>query len=107
MQPKDMKMRSTPFIFKKLHKCAATLAIALPLLLCFASNLAAQTSYTFVANNFSNSVSVINAATRTLFATIPVGSVPTELAITPNNQYLIVTNQFGGTVSLVSTGQIK
>jgi YVTN family beta-propeller protein len=38
-------------------------------------------TFAYVANNFSNSVSVIDTNTESVVAAIAVGSVPTELAI--------------------------
>jgi YVTN family beta-propeller protein len=64
---------------------------------------AASPTVAYVANNFSNSVSVIDVNTGAVFSNIPVGSVPTELAITLNHKYVLVTNQFGGTVSVIYT----
>jgi YVTN family beta-propeller protein len=64
---------------------------------------AASPTFAYVANNFSNSVSVIDTNTKSVTATIAVGSVPTELAISLSHKYVVVTNQFGGSVSVIST----
>src|SRR5271170_6734249 len=60
----------------------------------------------YVTNLDSNNVSVINTATNTVIATIPVGDGPTYLSITPDNTLIYVSNQNAGppgTVSVIST----
>ena len=61
----------------------------------------------YVANENSNSVSVINASTNDVIASIPVGTAPTALAITPDNAFVYVVNTGStgvpGTVSVIST----
>jgi len=59
--------------------------------------------YIYVANFFSSTVSVINGATNTVIATIPVGSMPAGVAYDPSNGYIYVTNYGSGTVSIIST----
>ncbi len=48
-------------------------------------------------------VSVINPATNTVVATIPVGGGPNGVAINPTNGLVYVTNDDSNTVSVVST----
>jgi YVTN family beta-propeller protein/probable HAF family extracellular repeat protein len=64
-----------------------------------------------VANLRSNDISVIDVATNQVEATrLPAGPRPSDVRITPDGQYLYVTNelQTGGTVSViqVSTGAL-
>jgi YVTN family beta-propeller protein len=40
-------------------------------------------AFAYVANKDSNTVSVIDTATNTVVATVPVGSAPIGVAITP------------------------
>jgi YVTN family beta-propeller protein len=54
-----------------------------------------------VTNQFDNTVSVIEAATNTVVATVPVGQGPTGVAITPNGAFAYVTNLFGNTLSVI------
>jgi YVTN family beta-propeller protein len=54
----------------------------------------------YVANFGSNTVSVIDIATNTVVATIPVGVEPAGVAITPDGTRAYVTN-FVGTVSVI------
>src|ERR1700686_4539865 len=59
--------------------------------------------YAYVANGGSDNVSVIDTSNNTVVATVPVGSNPYGVAITPNGNYAYVTI-FGGTyVSVIDT----
>jgi len=64
---------------------------------------AAAASEAYVANWGDNTVSVINTKTNTVVATIPVGSRPSGLAITPNGKFAYVANQYSNTVSVINT----
>jgi YVTN family beta-propeller protein len=55
----------------------------------------------YVANAGSNSVSVINLAAQAVVATVPVGFLPVDEAITATNVY--VANAGGNTVSVIRT----
>jgi YVTN family beta-propeller protein len=59
----------------------------------------------YVANELSNSVSVIDTATNTVIATIPVGTDPRAVAVSPDGSRVYVTNanhsQPAGTVSVI------
>src|SRR5258708_26093231 len=56
----------------------------------------------FVANQFSNTVSVISTSTDTVIATIPVGQFPKDIAITPDGSKAYVTNYQSNNVSVIS-----
>ena len=56
----------------------------------------------YVANALDNTVSVINTATNTVVATIPVGLAPAGVAATPNGAFVYVVNNDAGTVSVIS-----
>ena len=61
-------------------------------------------SLVYVTNSGgSNTVSVINTATNTVVATIPVGSVPQLLAVSPDGTRVYVPNQGSNTVSVINT----
>ncbi len=62
-------------------------------------------NYAYVANDASNSVSVVSTATNTVVDTVAVGLNPTSIAISPNGDYAYVTNSgYGaGTVSIIDT----
>jgi YVTN family beta-propeller protein len=55
----------------------------------------------YVTNQTDNSVSVIEAATPTVTATIPVGLNPIGVAVDPGTHTAYVTNYYGGTVSVI------
>ena len=50
---------------------------------------------------FSNTVSVIDTASNTVVATIPVGVNPVGVAITPDGTRAYVTNEGSNTVSVI------
>jgi YVTN family beta-propeller protein len=58
-------------------------------------------SFAYVANTFSNTVSVIDTTTNTVIATIPVGLGPFDIAATPDGNRVYVTNQSSSTVSVI------
>src|SRR6266849_547374 len=57
----------------------------------------AQT-HAYVANSASSSVSVIDTASKTVVATVGVGTSPTRVAITPDGTRAYVTNFNSNTV---------
>lgn len=57
----------------------------------------------YVANQDSNTVSVIDTASHIVIATIPVGDSPCGLAITPDGTEVYVTNQVDDNVSVINT----
>ena len=59
-------------------------------------------NFVYVTNSGSNSVSVINTASNSLTATIPVGSYPVGVAITPNGKYIYVANEGSNSVSVIN-----
>lgn len=60
------------------------------------------TNYAYVANEGSNSVSVIDVSTNVVTSTIPVGNVPVPIAITPDGSYVYVGNEGDNTISVIS-----
>ena len=57
----------------------------------------------YVANNGSDTVSAIDTATNTVVATIPVGSAPLFLAISPDGREVYVTNGGSREISVINT----
>jgi YVTN family beta-propeller protein len=57
----------------------------------------------YVANDNSNTVSVIETATNTVVATVAVGSAPLRVAVTPDGKHAYVTNDNSNTVSVIDT----
>ena len=60
-------------------------------------------TYAYIPNFISQSVSVINVATNAVVATIPVGSNPYGVGISPDGSKVYVTNQANNNVSVIST----
>ena len=65
------------------------------------------TNKIYVANQFSNSISVINGNTDTIESTIQVDNFPYDLEVNPFNNRIYVTNRESNTVSVIdgSTNQ--
>jgi YVTN family beta-propeller protein len=61
----------------------------------------------YVTNVRDNTVSVIDTASNTVTATIPVGDVPDGVAFTPDGSRAYVTNFDGNTVSVIDTARKK
>jgi len=59
-------------------------------------------SVAYVANNSSNTVSVINTATNAVLTTVAVGNNPAGVAVSPNGANVYVTNFNSGTVSVIN-----
>jgi YVTN family beta-propeller protein len=57
----------------------------------------------YVTNMVSGTVSVINATTRAVIKTIPVGTEPFGCALSPDGKKLYVANQSSDDVSLIDT----
>ena len=60
-------------------------------------------NFIYVANEHSNSVSVINTASNTITATIPVGSDPLGVSVSPNGDMVYVTDFGDNSVSVINT----
>ena len=75
--------------FSQLVFGAAIRVVTLALfLIVIASAALAQTQTRgYVTNESSNNVSVIDTATNTVVATIPVGAQPRGIAVTPNGSF--------------------
>lgn len=58
---------------------------------------------TYVLNQASNTVSVVNPVTSTVTKTITVGTAPTAVAATPDQKYVYVTNSGSGNVTVIDT----
>ena len=65
--------------------------------------LASDGKRVYVSNGKDATVSVIDTATNTVIATIPVGKRPWNMAITPDGTKLYVANGRDGTVSVIDT----
>ena len=84
--------------------------LALAIFVGFSVVPAAAQSYAYVPTHKSNSVSVINTASSSVVAVVPVGVQPLQAAISPDGAFAYITNSgwFLGTlgnndVSVIST----
>src|SRR5262249_30349888 len=59
--------------------------------------------FAYVTNLGSGTVSVIDTATNTVVATVPVGFAPRGVAITPDGTHAYVVNTNSDTVSVIAT----
>jgi YVTN family beta-propeller protein len=57
----------------------------------------------YIANTAANAVTVIDTASGTVLATIPVGTGPTRVAITPDGARAYVSNRDSGSLSVIDT----
>src|SRR5580704_7617125 len=75
------------------------LAIALGLMI----QPAEAAPFAYVANDVSGTVSVFDTATNIVVATIPVGSDPFAVGITPDGRHVYVANISSNNVSVIAT----
>lgn len=68
----------------------------------FGMGITPDGQFIFATNFIHNEVVVINPATNTVIATIPVGRQPNEVAVTLDGTLAFVTNQNDTTVSVIS-----
>ena len=59
--------------------------------------------FAYITNSNGNSVSVIDIATNTVVATVPVGSFPYGVAVNPGGSRVYVGNQSSDNVSVIDT----
>ncbi len=59
--------------------------------------------FAYTTNQGSSSVSVIDTATNTVVATVPVGSGPFGLEVTPDGAFVYVANVGSNSVSVIDT----
>src|SRR5262245_31356101 len=87
----------------KLVLCPAIRIVMFALLLAgFGVGAALAQTRAYVTNGNGNTVSVIDTATHRVIATVPVGSGPNGVALTPNGRFAYVANQLSNTVSVIS-----
>jgi len=78
--------------------------IALGILLLFLTPMRAEAvPFAYVINRNSNDVSVINTATNTVIATIPVGALPQGIAVTPDGSEVYVSHADAQAVFIIDT----
>jgi len=91
---------------RSLRLCARplVLVIASTLLMTIGANPAtASPGRAYVSNNGSDTVTVVDTATNTVIAVIPVGDRPRGLAVTADGARVFVANEGDNNVSVIST----
>ena len=69
----------------------------------FPAGVAATNAKAYVANAQSNSVSVIDIPTATVTATVPVGTFPVGVALSPDSSQAYVANYNSNSLSIIDT----
>lgn len=64
---------------------------------------AESAEYAYVSNDGAGTVSVVSLASGTVVSTIPVGTNPLGIAVTPNGAFAYVANSGSSSVSVIST----
>ncbi len=68
-------------------------AFALALFALALNGPALAAPFAYITNFNSGDVSVIDTATKAVVATVPVGSIPFGVAVTPNGAFVYVVNE--------------
>ncbi len=63
--------------------------------------MAASQDYLFVANPTTGDVSILDIETRRVVAVTPVGTEPSHISITPDDQYALVLNRVSGDMAVI------
>lgn len=63
--------------------------------------MAASQTYLFVTNPKTGDVSILDIETRRVVAVTPVGTEPSYIAITPDDQYALVLNRVSGDMAVI------
>src|SRR5262245_26774401 len=104
LRKEEVTMTSFTQRFSKLFFGAAIRVVTLALfLVVFGASPAKAQVNAYVVNSSSASVSVVDTATNTVVATIPVGPIPRAIVVSPDLKFLYVVNSGGltGSVSVV------
>src|SRR5579883_755732 len=66
-----------------------------------------NTGYLFVANPDSGDVSILDLVTKNVVAITPVGTRPSFITITPDDQYALVLNQVSGDMAVIRIPNVE
>jgi len=66
-----------------------------------------SSEYAYINNSSDGTVSVINTVTNNIVATIPVGTTPVGVAVTPDGKYVYIENEDSNTISVISSATNK
>jgi YVTN family beta-propeller protein len=84
------------------HKLYSLTLISAAVILILTS-IAGAAPFAYVTNEGGDTVSVIDTSTNTVTATVPTGSFPFGIAITPNGAYAYVTSFVSYSVFVINT----
>ncbi|MGR6001752.1 YncE family protein [Bacillus cereus] len=70
------------------------------------SQITPPTFTAYVVNTKNNNIFVIDTNNNTVMATIPVGTLPTDIALTPDRKFAYVTNSGDQSLSIINTSSI-
>src|SRR5205809_261187 len=97
--------RAEAFIVRPMSHLKFTHRLALLLgVLVLSPVVWAGTPQAYITNLNDNTVSVIDTASNTVTATVPVGTFPNGVAVAPDGAHVYVANVLDGTVSVIDTG---
>jgi YVTN family beta-propeller protein len=65
------------------------------------SAISSEGGYLFVANPKSGDVSILDLVSKDVVAVTPVGTEPSYITITPDNEYALVLNQASGDMAVI------
>ncbi len=80
-----------------------TARLLLGLLVLFPGGAWAGGPQAYITNFSDNTVSVIDTASNTVTATVPVGAGPRGVAVNPAGTFAYVANRFSNNVSVIDT----
>jgi YVTN family beta-propeller protein len=94
--------RSKTFFLRRFR---AVLRRGFPALLgiAFSAAVAQAAPFAYITQSSADTVSVVDTATNTVIATVPVGDFPFGVAVTPDGASVYVANEASGTVSVIDT----
>src|SRR4029453_7413460 len=69
----------------------------------FGMGAAYAAPFAYISKRFSHDVSVIDTATNTVVAMVPVGTNPYGVAVNPTGAFAYVANSTSGDVSVIDT----
>jgi len=70
---------------------------------CFLAQDIEAAPFAYITNSGSNNVSVIDIATDTVVATVPVGTAPDGVSVNPGGTMAYITNAVSNNVSVIDT----
>lgn len=88
------------------HSLVTALGITV-LALVMLMSITCAAPFAYIPNSKSNTVSVIDTATNTITATVPVGNYPNGVAVSPDGSKAYIANWKDSTVSVIDTASFK